>query len=210
MRVLFDAYWWQRGPGANRTVQRELLLAWARAFPADELIVALRRDAEPGGLPDGARVATTALWPHALSNRWELPRIAARSGVDVTVCHNYTPASGRSLVFIHDVMFLEQPQWFSRAERGYFAPMLPWARRAAILAVSTRTEAARVLRHAPALPEPVVTGLGVPPGLLGAMRRTGELATLRTSAEVLSHLRGLAEHRVVRRGAMTYVDGVVG
>lgn len=171
MRVLFDAYWWQRGPGANRTVQRELLLAWARAFPDDDLIVALRRDAEPGGLPEGASVATTALWPHAVSNRWELPRIASRTGADATVCHNYTPASGRSLVFIHDVMFLEQPQWFSRAERAYFAPMLPWARRASIVAVSTRTEASRVLRHAPRLQPPIITGLGIPPGLQGEMRR---------------------------------------
>ncbi|WP_405218083.1 glycosyltransferase family 4 protein [Agrococcus sp. Ld7] len=170
MRVLFDAYWWQRGPGANRTVQRELLAAWARAFPDDELIVALRRDADPVGLPDGAALATTRLWPHAVSNRWELPRIASRTGADIIVCHNYTPAAGASIVFIHDVMFLEQPQWFSLSERAYFAPMLPWARRASIVAVSTQTEAARVLRHAPGL-RPVVTGLGIPPGLQGEMRR---------------------------------------
>ncbi|WP_347756889.1 glycosyltransferase family 1 protein [Agrococcus sp. ProA11] len=176
MRVLFDAYWWQRGPGANRTVQRELLLAWTRAFPHDELIVALRRDAEAAGLPDGAGTARTSLWPHALSNRWELPRIASRTSADIVVCHNYTPASGPSLVFIHDVMFLEQPQWFSRAERAYFAPMLPWARRASIVAVSTETEAARVLRHAPRLRPPVVTGLGVPPGLQGAMQRPPAIA----------------------------------
>lgn len=171
MRALFDAFWWQRGPGANRTVQRELLLAWAKAFPDDELIVALRRDADAVGLPDGATVATTRLWPHALSNRWELPRIASRTGADVIVCHNYAPAARRSLVFIHDVMFLEQPQWFSRAERAYFAPMLRWARRASVVAVSTKTEAARVQRHAPGLTPPVVTGLGIPPGLQGEMRR---------------------------------------
>lgn len=171
MRVLFDGYWWQRGPGANRTVQRELLLAWSCAFPDDELIVALRADADAAGLPPKARVERTRLWPHALSNRWELPRIARGSEADIIVCHNYTPASGTAIVFLHDVMFEEQPAWFSPAERLYFRPMLPWARRATAVATSTRTEAERVARHAPALPPAVVTGLGIPPGLERGSRR---------------------------------------
>ncbi len=173
MRILFDGYWWQDGPGANRTVQRELILAWARRFPQDELAIALRHHADPAGVPAGAEIARTRIWPHALSNRWELPRIARRALADVTICHNYAPASGSSLVFLHDVMFEEQPAWFSPAERLYFQPMLPWARRARAVATSTRTEAVRVLRHAPWLPSPVVTGLGLPPGLAGEMRRPG-------------------------------------
>jgi len=171
MRVMFDAYWWQRGPGANRTVQRELIRAWARQFPDDRIVVALRADADARDLPTGASVVRTRAWPHAASNRWELPLLARRERADVIVCHNFTPAAGDALVFVHDVMFEEHPEWFSRAERLYFRPMLPWARRASVVATSTRTEAARMLRHAPALPAPVVTGLGVPPGLLAAPRR---------------------------------------
>lgn len=171
MRVLMDGYWWRRGPQASGTVQRELILAWARCFPDDEIVVALRRDADPGGLPDGAEVMRTRLWPHAASNRLELPVLARRARADVAVSHNYTPALGRSLVFLHDVMFEEHPEWFSRAERLYFSPMLPWARRAAVVATSTRTEAERIARHAPSLPAAVVTGLGVPAALEQAQRR---------------------------------------
>ena len=171
MRILFDGYWWQDGPGANRTVQREFILAWARRFPDDEITTALRKDADPVGLPARSEVARTGAWPHALSNRWELPGIARRMQADVTVCHNFAPASGTSVVFLHDVMFTEQPAWFSIAERLYFSRMLPWARHASVVATSTRTEADRVIRHAPSLPVPVVTGLGIPPGLTGEMRR---------------------------------------
>lgn len=171
MRVLFDGYWWHRGPGANRTVQRELVLAWAAAFPEDALTVALRADADPQDLPVGTAIERTRLWPHAISNRWELPRIARRIGADVTVCHNYTPAKGSAAVFVHDVMFEERAEWFSRTERLYFGRMLPWARRAAVVATSSETEARRIRRHAPRLPAPVVTGLGVPPGLLGPAQR---------------------------------------
>ncbi|MEE3703896.1 hypothetical protein V2H43_10825, partial [Pasteurella multocida] len=158
MRILFDGYWWHTGPGANRTVQREMIRAWAARFPEDDLTVALRRGAPADDLPEGVRVARTRLWPHAASNRWELPRLAAAARADATVSHNYAPASGPSLVFVHDVMFEEHPEWFSRAERLYFRPMLPWARRATAVATSTRTEAARILRLAPSLPQPIVTG----------------------------------------------------
>ncbi len=171
MRILMDGYWWQDGPQAARTVQRELILAWARCFPEDELVVALRRDADPAGVPEGAEVVRTRLWPHAASNRVELPVLARRARAGLVVCHNYTPAVGRSLVFLHDVMFEEHPEWFSRAERVYFRPMLRWARRAAAVATSTRTEADRIARHAPTLPPAVVTGLGVPPALERAQRR---------------------------------------
>lgn len=171
MRLLFDGYWWERGPGANRTVQRELIAAWSRCHPGDEIVVALRRGAEAGDLPQRASVVRTVLWPHAVSNRWELPRLARRARADAIVCHNYTPARGESIVFVHDVMFEEHPEWFSRAERLYFRPMLPWARRASAIATSTRTEAARILRSAPGLPAPVVTGLGVPAALTGLRRR---------------------------------------
>ncbi len=166
-----DGYWWQDGPLANRTVQRELILAWARCFPEDEIVVALRRGVAADDLPGGARVARSRLWPHAASNRWELPLVARRARADLVVCHNYAPVAGRSLVFLHDVMFEEHPAWFSRAERLYFRPMLRWARSATAVATSTRTEAQRIARHAPWLPSPVVTGLGVPPSLEGAPLR---------------------------------------
>jgi glycosyltransferase involved in cell wall biosynthesis len=176
MRVLFDGYWWQRGPSANRTVERAFILEWARLFPADEIVIALHADARPTDVPEGCEALRTRLWPHALSNRWELPRLAEQARVDITVCHNYAPVSGSSLVFLHDVMFEDHPEWFSPAERLYFRPMLPWAERASCVATSTLTEASRVLHHAPWLPAPIVSGLGVAPQLLGAQRRPRMIA----------------------------------
>lgn len=165
MRVLFDAYWWDDGPIANRTVQRQFVLAWARLFPADELVLALRRGVSGHDAPQGAGIVRTRLWPHALANRRELPRLQRRTGADISVVHNYAPRSGRSAVFIHDVMFVDHPEWFSAPERLYFRPMLPWARSAAIVATSTHTEADRITRLGRGIPSPIVTGLGIPPSL---------------------------------------------
>ncbi|MGB3731832.1 glycosyltransferase family 4 protein [Microbacterium sp.] len=170
MKVLFDGFWWAGGPMANRTVQREFIDAWREAFPEDEIAVALRRGADDSGLRS-TEVVRTRLWPHALSNRWELPRIARRCRADVTIAHNYAPRRGRSLVFIHDVMYEEHPEWFSLKERAYFAPMLPWARTASVIAASTHTEAGRIRRLGKNLPQPAVTGLAAPTSLVRAGER---------------------------------------
>ncbi len=40
MRVLFDTYWWGTGPVSGQVVVRELLTAWIREFPGDDLVLA--------------------------------------------------------------------------------------------------------------------------------------------------------------------------
>lgn len=164
MRVLFDGYWWGRGPAANRTVQRELVLAWRRAFPDDRLAIALRRSADTADVPPGVGVLRTALWPQALSNALEL----GGHGADVVISHNFAPLAGISAVFVHDAMFVDHPEWFSRAERAYFAAMLPSARRARVVATSTAAEADRIERIAPALAPVAAIGLGPTPAIVDA------------------------------------------
>lgn len=177
MKLLFDGYWWDRGPAANRSVQRELIAAWSTEFPDDEIIIALRRGAAGAGLPDRATRAETRLWPHAASNVIELARIARRQHVDAIIAHNYTPWSGPSATFIHDVMFAEHPEWFSRSERIYFSAMLPTARRAGLVVTSSQTEADRIERHLPRSHAPVVAvALGAPPAIVDARPRRPEVA----------------------------------
>ena len=171
MRVAFDGYWWTRGPAANRTVQRELITAWARRFPADEIVVFVRRaDGVPDDLPTGADVRTVNLWPHGASNVIELGHRARRAGADVVVAHNFTPFFGPSAVFIHDAMFVDQPAWFSRSERIYFSGMLPTARRASLVTTSTRAEARRLERLLKRTAVSAI-GLAVPSALTDAVPR---------------------------------------
>ncbi len=166
MRVLFDGYWWADGPIANRSVQRDLIAAWSARYPEDEVVVALRRDVRhPGDLPASATTVTTRLWPHALSNLVELGRQARSLRADLVLAHNYTPVCAGAVTFIHDVMFRDHPEWFSVAERGYFWPMLPTARWAAVVATSSRTEAARIERHSRRLSPVLAVGLAVPSAL---------------------------------------------
>lgn len=172
MRVLFDGFWWARGPAANRTVQREFVTAWRDEFPDDQLTIAVRRaDAANADVPTGIDVVTSRLWPHGVANALELGRLTRRVGADVAVTHNYAPLRGPSVTFIHDAMFRDHPEWFSASERIYFAGMLPTARRSKAVATSTSTEARRIERLSPKLAPIAVTGLGVPTALAEAAPR---------------------------------------
>lgn len=173
MRLLFDGFWWGSGPVSNRQVMREFIWAWESEFPADELVVAVRRrdlDTARAELPDRVELVGTRLAPQGLSAIVELPWTARRHGADLTLTHNFTPAFGRSAVFIHDFMFLTSPQWFTPKERIYFVLMPATVRRATVVFTSSATEAERVRRRAGRRPV-VPVGLAVGSTLANATPR---------------------------------------
>jgi glycosyltransferase involved in cell wall biosynthesis len=167
MRVLFDAYWWVEGQVSGRRVVDSLVRAWSTSFPGDELTVAVPRRHLPqvAELVAGTTIGVVPVRrsPHGVSVLTELG--AAAAGADVVLAQNFTPLRTRALraTFVHDLMFDEHPEFFTRLERAYFAGM-PWsARLADVVLTSTRAEAARIARCRPGLADRVVpVGLGVP------------------------------------------------
>lgn len=204
IRVLFDGYWWRTGPLANRAVQREFILAWAREFPEDDIALALRRgNSALPELPDAA-VVKTRLWPHGVSNILELGRLGRDFQADIVISHNYAPFAGPSLAFIHDAMFVDHPEWFTRSERLYFSLMLPSLARADIVATSTRTEAERIERLRPKLAPVLATGLGVSEGLAEAVpTRPLGLEDVESFALSVGRLNVRKNLAAVIRGALT-------
>jgi glycosyltransferase involved in cell wall biosynthesis len=119
-----------------------------------------RTQAEPD-LPPGARVVTTRLWPHGVAAILTYPWLARRARADLTLTHNFTPLFGRSAVFVHDVMFQTNPEWFTRAERAYFALIPMMLPRADVVLTSSATEARRIERRNPRVREVHPVGLAV-------------------------------------------------
>ena len=151
---------------------REFVLHWEREFRDDELIVAVRQQhlaTARAELPPRVRVVGTRLWPQGVCNLLELPWLARRERADLCLAHNFTPLWGRSLVFVHDVLFVTAPHWFTWRERLYFALMPLLASRAAVVATSSRHEAARIRQYLRLPREVVPVGLAVPPGLAQAV-----------------------------------------
>jgi glycosyltransferase involved in cell wall biosynthesis len=166
VKVLFDGYWLLNGPPSGRRVVDSFLRTWSADWPGDELLVAVpRRERDQvaellDGLP--VELRTVRRRPHGISAMTEMGSLA---DVDVVLAQNYTPLRSRAVraTFIHDLMFDEHPEFFTRGERVYFAGM-PWsARFADVVLTSTTAEADRIARTRPRLAGKVrAVGLGVP------------------------------------------------
>ncbi|SDZ39306.1 glycosyltransferase family 4 protein [Herbiconiux ginsengi] len=147
MRVLFDAFWWVNGPVSNRQVLHEIVLAWSQQFPQDELVLAVRGrdiDVVRATFDPSVELVATRLAPQGISAILELPFLARRVKADVTFSHNFTPLFGTSAVFLHDVLFVTNPEWFTRKELLYFSLMPFTSRFADVVLTSSHSEAARI------------------------------------------------------------------
>lgn len=148
MRIVFDAYWWDEGPPSLRHVEREIILAWHRCFPDDQQILVTRRGGGGHGsdLPEHAILIETAWWPQAFAATQAVAHAAHALHADAVVTHNFAAKLPHtvSTVYLHDVLFTTNPEWFTTAERAYFSLMPRWVDRADVVFTSSRSEAERI------------------------------------------------------------------
>ncbi|WP_135973247.1 glycosyltransferase family 4 protein [Cellulomonas shaoxiangyii] len=149
VRALLDGYWWHEGPPSNALVQRELVRAWARTHPEDELVLAVpteHLEAVRDDVPPGVELVGVRRRPHGVAVMTEYPSVLRRARADVAVTHNFVPWGVPSVVFLHDVLFQEHPEWFTPAERLYLAPVTALLPRAGAVLTSSAHEAHRIER----------------------------------------------------------------
>jgi glycosyltransferase involved in cell wall biosynthesis len=206
MKLLLDGYWWFEGPPSGRLVQRELYWAWRREFPKDEIIVATpRRSLLHNTPPAGLRVERSRLPNQMLVNALELPVIARRlGGVDAVLTHNFATPHRSSGVFLHDVLFQTNPEWFTRTERAYFSLMPLLARRASVVFTSSFSERSRIMRQNAHLKSVIATGLGLSSDLINAKPQCPASLHLRHGEFLLSVGRLNA-----RKNLMQSLDGAL-
>jgi glycosyltransferase involved in cell wall biosynthesis len=165
---MFDAYWWVEGQPSGRRVVDSFVRTWLADHPGDDVSAAVpRRHLEQARALAGDAALTlvpVGRSPHGVSVLTELGGVAG-GDTDVVIAQNFTPLRTKALraTFIHDLMFDEHPEFFTRTERLYFAGM-PWsARFADLVLTSTAAEAARIARFRPRLADRVrAVGLSVP------------------------------------------------
>ncbi|QKJ20241.1 glycosyltransferase family 4 protein [Microbacterium hominis] len=166
MKVLFDAYWWADGPPSGRNVVRSIVKSWSHEFRADDLTIAVpakyaEQTREELALEDVSNVDVlgTRVPLHAGLS------LVPRPGFDALVAQNFaSQLPGRktlNAVFVHDFIFLDHPEWFTRRERAYLAPMRAMATRADLVFTSSLAEKARIERYVGAT-RTVAVGLASP------------------------------------------------
>ncbi|MET1033925.1 MAG: glycosyltransferase family 1 protein [Arthrobacter sp.] len=174
LRVLFEGLWWFDGPDSNRQVLRDIVRAWAAAFPDDEThLVVPRHQAERvrAEAPPTVTVHGTRFRQHGLGCLLGVGWLARRLRADAVLTHNFPTLVGpRPTVFVHDLIFESNPEWFTRAERAYLGVISRTIGRARSVVTSSGTEAARIRRLHPGL-DVTPVGLAAPSDLTGAEPR---------------------------------------
>lgn len=158
MRVLIDAFWWFDGPPSGKNVLRSTVFAWATIYPQDVITLLLpRRDRNRNELLNIAAGYPNISFSFTYAPQQALA--AATAGAfsrryDAVLTQNFSPIFGPSkrCVFIHDLMFAEHPEWFTRKERIYLRLIVATMRRAQAVFTSSTSEAERIRRHSPISP----------------------------------------------------------
>ncbi|MCK5749809.1 MAG: hypothetical protein KAH44_26575, partial [Oricola sp.] len=74
---------------------------------------------------------------------------------------NFSPLGGASAVFIHDLMFVEHPEWFGFLERMYFRLMRRMRNNVRLVLTSSETEVDRISSVLRGRVPAAAVGLGV-------------------------------------------------
>lgn len=170
----FDGWWLAGGPPSGRKVLLSLIDEWVDAYPGDSVTVALPATAPIAVAAalrqKGCAVRTHGRWvsrlPHGLAML-----VARRSPSHYRLFQNFSPLRSQpgDAVFVHDAIFVDHPEWFTRSERIYLALIRPLARRVRLVLTSSQAEAARLRRVWPDLAGRVrPVGLSVPRDLTEA------------------------------------------
>lgn len=148
MKIVFDGYWWARGPFSNRTVLVNLIDEWRKIYPDDHLTVICPGISFGKSVVSGIRCIKVPWLPHPLFNLLYINVYRILSLSDCSLVQNFGTLSRKSLVFIQDVIFLEKKDWFTKLELLYFSliPRLAKIGRDGVLA-SSNSEARRIQRH---------------------------------------------------------------
>lgn len=145
MKILIEGGWWDVGPVSNRQVLREIVFAWARSFPGDELflLVPMRSiESASASVPPEVTVLGTRLSQQGLVAMIGAARASQYVKPDLVLTQNFAPLFGRAptTVFLHDRLFQSNPEWFTTLERQYFRVMTSSLRFADRIVTSSRTE----------------------------------------------------------------------
>ena len=170
--ILFDAYWLFSGPPSGRNVLRSLVDAWIEDHPNDDVTLAVPMGqlslAETDHLKGRVRFIGVKGSPHGLSVMFRLDT----RGYDLVFAQNFAPRrrpGTRTAVFVHDVLYLRHPRWFTFAERAYLRLSLWSLARADSILTSSQSEALHVRKAVPKASKKKVAAVGL--GLSSAYQR---------------------------------------
>ncbi|WP_258102678.1 glycosyltransferase family 1 protein [Marinoscillum sp. MHG1-6] len=150
--ILIDAKWLFSGPISGKVVLEAYLSNLINYIDEENEIELLldSRDRENGLRYSALGFKVSYIWAriNLLSNLFLTFRLKSRA-YDVLLLHNFGPFLSRVnyVLFIHDVLFDDFPEYFSWIERVYFKFIKPSAKNANGIITISETEKQRLIRN---------------------------------------------------------------
>jgi glycosyltransferase involved in cell wall biosynthesis len=172
--VVFDGYWMCKGPPSGVNVLNSLVYHWATEFPEDQIQIYIpskyaSRNIGPKNHNIEYIERRHVTFFHALWVIFEM--IPLKNNYDYLITQNFTPLrgkikNGKKITFIHDVIYMRHPEWFSIKERLYLHLINLTLRFSDALMTSSKTEASHIKSTFPNLAQDTFSvGLDVPMSL---------------------------------------------
>ena len=154
MKIGIDAKWYFEGPPSGKRVVRGLVDALLATDRKNEYYIFLNRKHSNEVFPvaNAGNVRLVYVWAgnNMLSNVFVLPGYVSRFKLDVVLYQNFISVfgAGRNIAYIHDVLFLSNPEYYTIYERLYFAPLKFLTRRADCVITVSEEEKKRLIHFA--------------------------------------------------------------
>ncbi|MGJ8591431.1 MAG: glycosyltransferase family 4 protein [Aquaticitalea sp.] len=153
MNIGIDAKWFFNGPPSGRVVVQNLVKELAsNNFKRHKFFFFIPNKDENLEFPyhaENLKVVYVSQINNLFSNLFVLPMHAKRLNLDVILFQNFGPFSKsfQSIVYIHDLLYLDFPQYYGFKEKMYLKFLKPLAKRADKIVTISETEKERIVRH---------------------------------------------------------------
>ena len=152
MRIGIDAKWFFHGNPSGRVVLQNILKYLINISHDHELYIFLKYNEKALFFPFvNPRVHLVYVWGknNQLSNIFVLPKHIKRNKLDVMLFFSYAPffSSVKKIVFIFDVIFKSNPEYFTIKEKIYFFPIKFLAANADHILTISNSEKERLMKY---------------------------------------------------------------
>jgi len=152
MIIGLDAKWYHEGPPSGQIVVQNLFNKLIELNSKHKIILFLDKRYKNIKFPySNSNLCLQYIWAknNLISNLFILPIYAKKLNCDIIIFQNFSSIFGtfKKISYIHDVLFLSNPEFYTSVEKLYFLPLKYLSNRADLLITVSKTEKERLNKY---------------------------------------------------------------
>jgi len=152
MRIGIDAKWYFNGHPSGKVVVENLVNELLQTDQTNDYFIYLDKKDQNLNFPfdqKNVHLIYVKNKINALTNFFILPFYTSKNKLDVCLYQNYAPLWGakKRVNYVHDALFIDYPEYFSKSERVYFWPMRYLSKFSHHVVTISHSEKQRMIKH---------------------------------------------------------------